>query len=442
MPAILFSMILLYADTITVRLEYTCSFIFKELMGAEFSITSDRKVFSNYQGIKINYSLIQSPDYSFHIPNEKLLFETGIYPQKIDCFETNGYTAFFKTTHAAFPFDIFAASFYLLTRYEEYLPHTKDMYGRYAHENSLAFKENFLQIPVINNWVMDLAKALKQQYAAFSVQRSAFKFVPTYDIDIAYAYKYKGIFRNIGGALKSLFSFNINSLTERIKVLAGKKKDPFDTYDELDALHAQYQLKPIYFFLVARKNAGYDKNIIPRKEVIRQLISEHEKKCSIGIHPSWQSGDDAALLTKEKEYLEETTGVRIINTRQHYIRFNLPEGYRRLIRAGLKNDYSMGYGSINGFRASVASSFYWYDLEKEEQTTLRVHPFCFMEANAYYEQKLTAEAAFDELMHYYTACKKVNGTLITIWHNHMIGSYKLFKGWGEMYEEFLKTIAE
>ena len=412
-------------------------------MGIEYSITCDSKMFSNYDGAKINYSPVQTPNYSFQIPPEKLLFETDIHPQKTDCFETNdGYKAFFKNNHSDLPYDIFAASFYLLTRYEEYLPHKKDMYGRYAHENSIAFKEHFLELPLINIWVEDLRKKLQEKYPTFNSQYPKFTFVPTYDIDIAYAYKYKGLLKKFGGILKSFLSFNVTGVSQRVQVLFGKKKDPFDTYETLNALHQQYQLKPIYFFLVAKLPAHYDKNINPSKEVMQQLICDHEKKYAIGIHPSWQSGDAAILLAKEKEYLEETTGVRITNTRQHYIRFNLPNGYRRLIDEGLKDDYSMGYGSINGFRASVASSFYWFDLEKNEATKLRIHPFCFMEANSFYEQKITSVEAFDELMRYYAICKKVNGILITIWHNHMIGTYKLYKGWGEMYKQFLKTIAE
>src|SRR6202012_3278107 len=110
MPAILFCMIVLYADKISARLEYICSFIFKELMGTDYAITTDPKEFSHHTGAKINYSLLQSPDHSFHIPNEKLLFEKGIHLQKIDCFKTNGYKAFFETAHSDFPFDIFAAS--------------------------------------------------------------------------------------------------------------------------------------------------------------------------------------------------------------------------------------------------------------------------------------------------------------------------------------------
>lgn len=146
------------------------------------------------------------------------------------------------------------------------------------------------------------------------------------------------------------------------------------------------------------------------------------------------------MLKKEKAQLETMSEKAITNSRQHYIRFNLPEGYRRLLQAGIVDDHSMGYGSINGFRASVASSFNWFDVEKNKETSLRIHPFCYMEANDYYEQKITAGKAFDELMQFYTICKDVNGTLITIWHNHMLGSDKLYKGWGDMYEKFLNNV--
>jgi hypothetical protein len=92
-----------------------------------------------------------------------LHFEDSIKEQNISCFEHNGFKEFFKTT-GDYPFDIFAASFYLLVRYEEYLSHKKDMYGRYAHENSLAFKEGFLNFPLINIWIEDFKKYLKQKF--------------------------------------------------------------------------------------------------------------------------------------------------------------------------------------------------------------------------------------------------------------------------------------
>ena len=437
------TMVLIYSHTTSARLQYTCNFIFKELLGVDFTITIDSEEFKNHEGVCINYSSSAIKDKEFRVGNYNLLLETDIKEQPISCFRIKEYTAFFGLADGGFWFDIFAAIFYLISRYEEYLPHTKDTYGRYAHENALAFKEGFLNLPLVNIWVKDFALEIGKKYSMFNVdtersRRTAFGFTPTYDIDIAYSYKHKGLLRNVGGFFKS-------PSLQRIKVLLGLQKDPFDTYDWLHELHQKNKLQPLYFFLLAEKNGQYDKNILPHKHVMWQLVQQHAKKYTVGIHPSWQSGDDGALLKKEMKQLVamgRDPGIcgDLNHSRQHYIRFNLPEGYHRLIKAGITDDYSMGYGSINGFRASVASSFFWYDLQNEKQTALRIHPFCFMDANAFYEQKLSPSEAYEELFHYLVECEEVNGTLITIWHNNFLGSDKMFAGWREMYERFVETV--
>jgi len=423
-------MILLFTELITPRVQYICSFIFKELMQADFALTTDAKRFGQYNGVAINYSGLPFSNNAFQIKNTSLLFETGIRQQSITFVETKEYKAFFTITDSDFPFDIFAASFYLLSRYEEYLPHQKDMYGRYAHENSVAFKEGFLRLPLINIWVKYFAHALQKKCPSFNINQQSFRFLPTYDIDIAYAYQHKSLLKTIGGFIKS-------PSVNRIKVLMGIAKDPFDVYNWLDNFHQQYGLQPIYFFLLAEKNGRYDKNILPDTTAVKKLVAEHAKKYAVGIHPGWQSGEDDLLLRKEKKTGENLAGQIITKSRQHYIRFNLPEGYRRLIEAGITDDYSMGYGSINGFRASVATSFYWYDLVAEEATLLRIHPFCFMDANSFYEQRLSAEAAFDELVQYLKICREVNGTFCSIWHNNFLGTDKQFAGWRQCYEKFI-----
>jgi len=432
-------MVLIYSNITSSRLQYTCNFIFTELLGVEFAITVDSESFSNYDGVKVNYSDQSFASATLNLSPAALLFETGIQLQPITCFEVNGYKAFFKNNAGDFPFDIFAATFYLFSRYEEYLPHTKDSYGRYAHENALAYKEGFLDLPLINIWVNDFAVTIKNRFPAFNLQHSTFSFLPTYDIDIAYSYKYKGLARNLGGFLAS------PSLS-RIKVLLGLQKDPFDTYAWLNELHRKNNLTPIYFFLLAEKNSVYDKNILPHKHAMWQLVQQHAKKYTVGIHPSWQSGDNDALLKKEIEEFAAmvqapANGMAPTISRQHYIRFNLPGGYQKLIDAGITDDYSMGYGSINGFRASVANSFMWYDLQQEQQTTLRIHPFCFMDANAFYEQDFSTAQANEELLHYYTTCKKLDTPLITIWHNNFFGTDQQFEGWREMYAQFISIVS-
>ncbi|HEU5168194.1 MAG TPA: polysaccharide deacetylase family protein [Chitinophagaceae bacterium] len=430
---------IVYANKITPRLQYVTDFIGRKITGEPLQLTSDTFYFNDYNGPKINYGYEPVSTDELLIINYPLLFESGIKKQKIDCFRLNDFTAFYRS-EGDYPFDIFSAIFYLLSRYEEYVPHVKDEYGRYAHENSLAFKEGFLNIPLINIWIEDFKKELRKKFSYLKLQPSTFNFQPTYDIDEAFAFKNKTLIKTLGGIANSVVSGQWSVVSERLKVLRKKKNDPYDAFEWMDQLHKKNILKPLYFFHVGIEKGKYDKNISPSHPVMQQLIKQHAEKYQIGIHPSWASGDDESLLKKEIKVLESAAGEKITSSRQHYIRFTLPLTFRRLIAAGITDDHSMGYGSINGFRASVASSFYWYDIKKEQQTNLLLHPFCFMEANSFFEQKYLPQRAYEEMMHYYNAVKRVNGTLITIWHNNFLGTYPLFSGWKDVYEEFVKQV--
>src|SRR5688572_8307282 len=430
---------IVYSPSITPRLQYISDLIGRELTGHPFQLTGEIEEYKNARGAKMNYSDRMVEEDELHLFPHSLLFEKDIQPQTTDCFETNGYKAFFKTG-GGYPFDIFAASFYLLSRYEEYLPHSKDIYGRFAHEDSQAFKENFLNIPLINIWFQHFKEKLIQKFPSFNIQHSTFSFLPTYDIDEAYSYKHKGWWRRTGATIKDFLTEGLERVRLRKKVRKNKVDDPFDSYDWMDDLHKTYNLDPRYFFLVPGKTGRYDRNILPTEPALQSLIKRHSDKYKVGVHPSWQSGNEPSLLKKEIETIEKITKTKISSSRQHFIRFNLPETFRQLISAGIREDFSMGYGSINGFRASIASPFYWYDLEKDEQTSLLLYPFCYMDANSFYEEKQTAMQALEEMGRYYHEVKKVNGTFITIWHNTFLGTDEKFKGWREVYAQFIREV--
>jgi len=429
--------LLIYTQYSSPRVDYIFSTLLRALGIQNFAFTTDKKLFEISSDAKINYSPQPVTEDEIWIEPADLLFENKIKQQQIVCFDYSSSKAFYKTSQGDFPFDIFAASFYLLSRYEEYLPHKNDMYGRYAHENSLAYRENFLQLPLVNLWLQDLGKLLKQKFPSLILNPKPFIFLPTYDIDIAFSYLHKGIQRNLGGFINSMWHSEWSLVKERMDVLFSKQQDPFDSYEWLDKLHETYHLQPLYFFLLSEQNKDYDKNILPKKHAIKKLVQQHAEKYNVGIHPSWQSGDKPELVKQEIAKLESLSGKKVTQSRQHYIRMHLPTTYKRLIDEGIKQDYSMGYGSINGFRASYCLPYLWYDLQKETTTTLTIYPFCFMDANSYYEQHCNCEEAFKEMNYYYNITKQVNGLFITIWHNHFLGTDKMFTGWKEMYARFL-----
>jgi hypothetical protein len=438
--------VLVFSHSVTPRLQYIIDFL-SRYYGLPFKLISNEDRYVNSKdNCKINYSYHRIDPSEIFIHSHALLFESFVRQVKVECFdknvrltETYSYKAFFKA-EGDFGFDLFAAIFYLLTRYEEYLPYKKDIYGRYAHENSVAFREGFLHLPLINIWLEDFRTLLNEKNPQFNKYHPKFIFLPTYDIDLAWSFRNKGFKRNLGGILILLFNGKFKKMIHRIRVIRRKKPDPFDAYQWMDELHRQFNLQPFYFFLVAKEKGKHDKNIDVDNIEFQQLIQSIASRYAVGLHPSWASGAIPSLLTREKATLEQLTNQSIHSSRQHFIRFELPSTYRKLLALGITNDYSMGYGSINGFRASIATAFYWYDLKSEEKTDLLIHPFCFMDANAYYEQNLSPAAALEELMHYYTRVKSVNGSFITIWHNNFLGTAEEFSGWREMYEKFISAI--
>lgn len=426
-------MLLVFCHHITPRLQYIIDYL-NEKMNCQAVLTEDVTLYKSHHSEKINYSTQRLTTDDLFIYASGLLHEQEIRKQQIDCFEWHNTIAFFKSEDDI-GFDLFSAIFFCISRYEEYLEHEPDEYGRYAHWNSLAWKNNFLNKPVVDSWLKEFGKLLQSKFNSLTIHHSAFTFIPTYDIDIAWAYKHKGFRRNLGASIKQP-----SSIAQRLRVLLGKEEDPFDCYHWLQHLHQQHQLAALYFFLVAEEKTELDKNISPKKKALQQLIAASGKHATVGLHPSVCSNTARENLTKEKNTLESILKQSVTKSRHHYLRFHLPHSYRQLIQAGITDDYSMGYGTVNGFRASTCNSFLWYDLEQEAATSLRVHPFAFMEATGFYELHHTPDEAVTELKQLVQEIKELQGTCITVFHNQFLGSDPLFNGWKEMYASFTASL--
>jgi hypothetical protein len=273
------------------------------------------------------------------------------------------------------------------------------------------------------------------------ISATHFHFVPTYDIDMAYSHLNKGIGRIAGAYMRALLKGDVKQISERTQVLKKKQKDPYDSFRWLRQLHKEYDYKPLYFVLSSLKRTAFDKNIHPEHPAMVRVIKNLARESTIGIHPSYFS-DHGGALGKEKKLLEQVSGRAISISRQHYIRLRMPQTYRALLENGITEDYSMGYGAYLGFRAGTGNSFLWYDLDKDEVTTLRVYPFCFMETTARFEAKLSAAEAFEKLNAMSRRLHLTGSTMITIFHNFSLGTSAEWKGWRQAYEHFMQEQAK
>ncbi|HZW71699.1 MAG TPA: hypothetical protein VFF57_12545, partial [Hanamia sp.] len=181
-------MVLIYLTQNSPRCSYILDFIFKDELDLTFRTSADIKEFEQFAGEKINYSEKRIGD-EFYIKSNSILFETGIKKQEIKVEETESEKILFPCVEDDLGFDIFSSVFFIVSRYEEYLPFQGDKFGRFKHEDSLAFQNNFLQKPVVNLWIEILKNKLAGKFPSLQFAKKKFNCVITYDIDVAYKYK-------------------------------------------------------------------------------------------------------------------------------------------------------------------------------------------------------------------------------------------------------------
>jgi hypothetical protein len=428
---------LIYTPKITSRHKYIFKLFFNEIHQIKFQITEREDEFKVFDGAKLNYSNTSFENEIF-IESIGLLNEKGINQQDINVSPQNNIPAFFQSqSDSSMGFDVFSASFYLVSRYEEYLPFVKDIHQRFQAENSLAYKHDFLQKPLINIWAKSLMQKIKQKHPDLEVIFPTYNYISTIDIDNAFYYLEKGFVRSLAGFFTSLFSFDFNSIQQRFAVLLGKQKDPYDTYDAQLKLQKEYNLKVIYFILLADYGLN-DKNISFTKRKFQLLIKRLADYASIGIHPSYGSNTNFAKLPKEIKRLEGITKREVTKSRQHFLKLTLPETYNQLVDFGIRDDYTMGFASAIGFRASICSAYTFYNLDTETILPIKIHPFAVMDATLLYYLKLSPEQSLTQISALIEEVKNVNGTFISLWHNDTFSNYKQWEGWEIVYKEMIK----
>lgn len=403
------------------------------MLHTTYEFTTDLSRLAAYTGPKLNYSTGTASD-SIYVYADQLLFSTGLSVQTIVSGEYKGLKTLFHHGQAAdLPFDPFAATFYLVSRYEEYLPFPPDAHGRFPAEESLNFKQGFHQCPVVNHYALLIRDLLLAKYPDLLFPERHFRFMLTYDIDMAFAYRGKGFLRNAGGLLRSFSNLGLQEIGLRIKVLAGLQQDPFDTFNEQQALHEKYTLHPIYFFLLG-DHSKYDKNLSWQNKRLGEIVKAVSRVNETGIHSSYASNRFPEKVAIEKQRLEKMTGRKIFRNRQHFLKMQFPSTYRQLLAAGITEDYTMGYASQTGFRAGIASPFYFYDLIAECSTNLLVCPFMAMDATLFYYLKLDAAGALLQVRKLVDEVRRVNGTFTFLAHNDLISLYGPWPGWKESFE--------
>jgi hypothetical protein len=433
------SELLVYCRKITPRLQYITGLILTDILGLPISLTNNEEEYRAFDGARICYHSYQIiPGEELVIIPSGLLSEKGINSHRLNFIDFDSSRAFFPVYSkiSPLPFDLFSASFYLVSRYEEYLPYMKDEHGRMLANSGIAMQQGFLQVPVVNRWALYLKNLLLEIFPWLKFNTGKFRFQPTIDIDSAWAYRNKGLIRTIGGYLKDLKNLDVAEMRKRSRVLIHLEKDPFDTYGLMHEIHQSYNLRPVFFILFADYGLN-DKNVPVNNDRFQRLIKSLADYAKVGIHPSYASNRNPVLLANEIRRLSSVVRAEIASSRQHFLMLSFPETYRNLINLDITDDFTMGFAGQPGFRAGICTAFKWYDLEAEISTELTIHPFALMDGTLRDYLHLEPFEATDYIRPLIDQVRAVNGTFISLWHNESFSDEKRWNGWINVYKDML-----
>lgn len=416
------------------RLKYIAGLLVGNILGSDWNIVTDKRDIGDDPVINYSSEIISG---SLNINPYKLLYEEGINPIELSVSEWKGLPVFFMTDrNADIPFDIFSASFYLVTRYEEYLDFQPDMHGRFQASSSISYKHGFLGIPVVDLWVKELASELTLKYPGLVYTNDGYKALLTIDSDQPFAYLGKNLARSIGGLLNDVV-FRKGHTRERVRVLTNRAKDPFEVYDYITS-SLEATSTDARFFFPAGRHTEFDKNPSWKNDLYRGLIERISSKYKTGLHPSYYASDNYALLKSEKGRLSSILGREVTTSRFHFLRLKIPVSYKILSEAGILEDYTLGFPEEPGFRAGIARPFMFYDLNEEKQTGLRIIPLQVMDATLFQYMKLDALAAEEVIMNLIAETRKAGGLFVSLWHNTSLIGNAEWADWRKLFEKMLK----
>lgn len=432
-------MLLVYTHKITPRLKYIFRHICVRILQIPVDFTTEIETFIAHTGLKMSYTK-KALSNEIHIKNHSILFDSGLDDLELEIQTWGDTKCFFPIGEkSSLAFDIFAASFFMLSRYEEYLPHVKDKYGRFSAKESLGYKEGFLHQPVVDIWAYKFRDLLIETYPDYEFKPRKYQVKPVIDVPLAFNYKHKGLLRTFGNSVVDIVRLKFKTLYQRYRVLSGFVRDPYDTFKWIITKQKQHKNKFTVFFLIGDYST-YDKNTSINKKKFVSLIKSVGDYCKIGLKISYMALDNIETLKMEKRRMEDIINQDLLASRNSFSKVNLPETYRHLTELEVKQDFTMGFIGELGFRAGTCTPFLFYDLDYEIQTPLQIHPYHMVDSAllkhiSFLDKKEVLERLIQSI-------KKVDGTFTPIFHNYTFSNEPSWTGFKKLFDLILKSSDE
>ncbi len=430
-------MLLIHIDKFTPRISYIFKHVCLTILGIEVTFSTALEEFIAHNGPKISYG-------KKAMGNELFFQSYGLLEQQgFDSFDItvrkweDTYGFFQVSNSSALPFDIFSASFYMLTRYEEYLPHVKDGKGRFMASESLAFQAGFLHQPIVDIWSYKFKSKLLEVFPKLIFPKKSTTIHPVILATEPFVFKYKGFLRSTVGYINDLLKGKFRDLAHRTNVILGFKRDPVDTFKWIinNARHSNYDLT--VFFLLGNAPV-FQEGMNTHRQKFKLLLKYVSDYKEVGLIFSNEVLTDYEMLKNEKRRMEHITNRAVESSMNAEFLVRLPDIYRNLIELQIKKDFTMVFRDTAGFRAGTCTPFLFYDLDYEIRTPLIIHP-ATMTTHAF-EKRYSADID-KTVSSFLSEVRKVNGTFTMIFSNSDFADNEENMVWRSIFSEKLPEYA-
>ena len=335
--------------------------------------------------------------------------------------------------------DLFASSFFMLTRWEEYVIKAKDNHGRFLESEALAVKFGFINRPIVNEYVQMLLNMLNHLGLKQKATSREYKLTVTHDVDYDLLFKSPSVLiRRVGADL--LKRKDLPLVAKTIKAYFSNN-DPYDVFDFFMDESEKMGVKS-HFFFMAKGSSEYDNNYESNSDFIKSRAERIKKRGHIvGIHYTYNAFNSKEQLKQEIAELEANFNTKIECGRNHYLRFEVPTSWQILDEFGMKWDSTCGYEGHVGFRCGVCYEFSVFDILKRKKLNLKERPLLVMETTLlYFQSSGEKEDEFLGLIEdIKNKTKKYNGEFVLLWHNNNLDFLRTPK-YRELYKKTLGSI--
>lgn len=425
------------SNTFLEEKKYTLSVLVKEFLGLDFEIKIDSNALSEYIFELENGKILKIKDDFFSKFTKETYLTEAALPQRIIMYSgtfTKNLPVIFGSNKIEVNndfivcgIDIIGSSYFMLSRWEEYVNPIRDEFDRFPAQASIAYKNGFLNRPIVNEYVELLWSIFSKLGLKQKRKLKKFNFMITHDVDVLLTYptRTKLLKSFLADLIKRLnFKSALKKMTYLINFNNSIEKDPINKFSYLMDISEKAKTKS-YFFFMGGGTTIYDHYQTYNINFLFPLLQEiSTRKHNIGFHPSFDTYNNSKLWRLEHKNLEEKVNSKIVTGRQHFLRFTTPQTWQIFEDNNFDADFSLGYPEEPGFRCGVCYEYSVFNFLTKKQLKLKEYPLIFMDNTLIGYQKKEQSEIFKKAKELINQVRKYNGNFVFLWHNHLLSGYE------------------